>query len=123
MRVLAGDFGENTAGSVDTTLGGKVTGVSVLSGTFKATRIAAAEIASVDALTDENKSSALKGCGWAVAGTLLAGPIAGLIAGLVGAKGKTSHTVLVTLTDGRRLLAACSPLELQQLLTASMLKK
>ena len=118
IDVLGGDFGETMA-TTKTSFSGKLIELIVVKGFLKSEKISSGQIRNVEQVSEENKTSLLKGAKWAAVGGLLAGPLGVLAGGLLGGK-KRKVLYTITLSDGRQMLCKSGPEDYQTLLVASL---
>ena len=120
LTVLAGDFKEGAFARLGKNFSGsKVLNITLPISTFKDEKVPLDMIASVDLLTEENKSSILGKVGWGAAGALILGPL-GLLAGVLGGGNRADKVVVVSLKDGRKVILQGSLKETTQLLAIAM---
>ena len=115
MKVIGGDFGENTSAIVTTSFFGKFKAI-VFSGCLWHRKLRRRDIISIEVVDDTNKVNLGGAIGGGMVGALLLGPI-GLLAGsLLAGRGK-GHIVLIQDRRQRRLLGMVNQREFKLLLS------
>jgi hypothetical protein len=121
MRILGGDWREGRRAGFRIGVFGKPKWL-LMPGKFPYERINFDQIAGIEQVTAENKTSLGGAVGWGTAGAALAGPV-GLLAGaLLGGK-RQRNIVAVRFNDGRSVLLECPPKDFRWLLGVAYQRK
>jgi hypothetical protein len=103
IKVLAGDWAPGTGCKFEPKLFGKPDRLRI---GFFGPEFDASQVASIEIVTDQNKTSILAKAGWGLVGGIALGPL-GMLAGLIGGGSKNEKIVALELADGRRALLQC----------------
>ncbi|MBB2828932.1 UNVERIFIED_ORG: hypothetical protein GGI65_005601 [Rhizobium esperanzae] len=104
IKVLAGDWEPGTVCVFEPAFFGKPDRIRMAR--VFGPEYPAAEVISIDIITEQNSTSILRKAGWGFVGSVALGPV-GMLAGVLGGGNRHEKIVAIEFTDGKRALLQC----------------
>lgn len=118
MKVLAGDWKEDSPVVIKKDWLGKPEGLLISIGVFKHETMKFSDLVNFELVTEENKASILGKVGWGAVGAIALGPV-GLLAGVLGGGNKRDRVMVLEFRDGRSLMLKGSAKDAELLMAKS----
>jgi hypothetical protein len=115
LKILAGDFPQNSYVTLETGWSGKPKALKMPRGWWRTTSYGIRHIVSVQQVDQQNSTSILGKAGWGAVGAIALGPL-GLLAGVLGGGNRSSTILAVEFSDGKRALLQGKSKEMTQVL-------
>lgn len=118
MKILAGNWAENTPITVKKSFTGKWQELWFSSGLFRIEKMPLSDIVEFQIVTEENKASILGKVGWGAAGLLVLGPL-GLLAGVLGGGNKRDRVMIIKTRDSRSAMIKGNSADAEAMMAAT----
>ena len=121
MKVLAGDWMQDSPVKIKRTITGKPRAMVLMEGHFTYDKIPMKQIRNVEVVTEENKTSILGRAAWGVAGASMVRDF-DLLAGGPSSGASKRMTFSIEFRDGRQALLQCKAKEFREIYAAQFRK-
>lgn len=118
MKILAGDWSDNTPITVKKSFTGKWQELWFSTGLFRIEKIPLSDVVEFQVVTEENKASILGKAGWGAAGLVVLGPL-GLLAGALGGGNKRDRVMVIRTRDGRSAMIKGNSADAEAMMAAT----